>query len=237
MNNKSLYIGGTEICIAFDVTYAASNDDGAPERDLDTVEIPGKNGELVLDNGRWKNKDIEYYCFQDKAVRNDLEDLRNYLLSLGGNYVRIENSEHSEEFRIGRLTDGFDPERDYNYSTSSFVIKMSCKPQRFLLSGELMQEFTSTGIINNPTLFESKPLLRVYGTGTLTVNGKSIVINTGGSEYIDIDCEAMSSFEGSQTRNSNVVIKDYPVLSAGNNVIDLGNGITRVIVTPKWWKI
>lgn len=237
MNNKTLSIGGTEICIAFSVTFAASNDDGSPERDVESIEIPGKNGELVIDNGRWKNKDIKYYCFQDKAVKNDLDDLRNYLLSLKGQYVRIENSEHPDEYRIGRLAESFDPERDINYSTSSFVIQMNCKPQRYLLSGEITTEFNASGSIQNLTLFNSQPLIRVYGTGELTINGYVISIKTAGNEYIDFDCETMNAFEGSQSRNSNVKVTDYPVLSHGNNIIDLGTGITKIAITPRGYKI
>ena len=37
-----------------------SNDNGfdAPERDVKEVEIPGRNGSLVLDNGRYKNQTL-----------------------------------------------------------------------------------------------------------------------------------------------------------------------------------
>ena len=36
--------------------------DGA-ERDVSTVEIPGRNGELTLDNGRYKNRSMKYPAF------------------------------------------------------------------------------------------------------------------------------------------------------------------------------
>ena len=39
----------------------------APERDVDLVEVPGKNGTLVLDNGRFKNIPVTYPALSSKA--------------------------------------------------------------------------------------------------------------------------------------------------------------------------
>ncbi|MBR5931241.1 MAG: hypothetical protein IKZ95_04355, partial [Lachnospiraceae bacterium] len=36
---------------------------GAPERDGSKVSIPGRNGEMFLDNGRYKNIEIKYPAF------------------------------------------------------------------------------------------------------------------------------------------------------------------------------
>ena len=51
----------------------------APERDVTSLEIPGRNGELTIDNGRYKNINITYpaffrlydrYSFKIKLIRS-----------------------------------------------------------------------------------------------------------------------------------------------------------------------
>ena len=95
--------------------------------------------------------------------------------------------------------------------------------------------FTSNGSIENPTEFESKPLLRVYGTGTLGIGSQSITISQA-DVYTDIDCEMMDCFKGTANKNANVSFSDYnfPTLMPGTNGISL-TGITKVEITPRWW--
>ena len=117
-------------------------------------------------------------------------------------------------------------------------IEFEAMPQRFLMSGEQAVTLTKTGTIANPTAFAAKPLLRVYGEGTLTISGVHLQISKG-TEYIDIDCDLMDAFEGTNNRNSNITLTDglFPVLMPGNNRITLGSGITKVVVTPRWWRL
>lgn len=89
--------------------------------------------------------------------------------------------------------------------------------------------------ITNPTLFDSQPFLRVYGTGTLGINSQSVTI-TQADEYTDIDCEMMDCFKGTANKNPYVQFTDYnfPVLKPGVNYVSL-SGITKVEITPRWW--
>ena len=88
----------------------------------------------------------------------------------------------------------------------------------------------------NPTPFESKPLIKVTGTGTLTVNGVQIAIS---ATPTTIDCELMEAYNGTTSRNSDIVLtpNKFPVLKPGNNTITLGSGITKLEITPRWWRI
>ena len=35
----------------------------APERDTESIKIPGRNGELTVDNGRYNNLELTYPAF------------------------------------------------------------------------------------------------------------------------------------------------------------------------------
>lgn len=105
-------------------------------------------------------------------------------------------------------------------------------------AGELTVDVQSSNILSNPTKYPSKPLIRIYGNGTATINGQTItVINS--TSYVDIDCEMQDCYEGSVNRNNDVTFStyDFPSLEPGDNVFLAGTGITGFLVTPRWWKL
>lgn len=49
----------------------------SPERDVNVISVPGRNGDLVIDNGRFKNITIEYKCVIDGSdSQYDFERLK-----------------------------------------------------------------------------------------------------------------------------------------------------------------
>ena len=92
-------------------------------------------------------------------------------------------------------------------------------------------------IINNPTMFDSLPLLRVYGVGILGIGSHTVTI-TDADDYTDIDCEMMDCFKGSANKNQYVQFSgnDFPTLEPGVNGFTF-LGITKVEVKPRWWSV
>ena len=88
----------------------------------------------------------------------------------------------------------------------------------------------------NPTLYESKPTIRVYGNGTVTINGNTITIASGQS-YIDIDSEAQDCYTGNTNKNDKVSFSEhkFPTLKPGVNSISYTGSVTSVEITPRWW--
>lgn len=205
----------------------------APERDVEEIEIPGKNGSLMIDNGRYKNKEIGYHI--SSMDFSKIDEVKSWLKK-SVSYHRLEDSYSSNVYMMACMNESIEFDKIIVNRFFSADINLNRKPQRFLVSGETPFEYSESGSINNPTSFDSKPLIRVYGSGNLTINGCLMSI-TVGSEYTDIDCETMDAFEGQENRNNNVVLKNFPVLSAGDNNVTVGSGITRIVVTPRWWKL
>lgn len=220
---------------------------GTPERDYEDVEIPGRNGALTFDKGRFKNVTLTYsdcsLIFDDEITfEQNISALLNWLAK-GYSYRRLEDTYHPDEYRLAKFVGGTDPEV-YYLRSASFDLEFDCKPQRYLKIGEQSISFTATGKIYNPTLFPSEPLIRVYGTGTVTVGSVTITISShSGISYIDIDSEIKDCFYGSTNCNKYVAISssdtdlDFPVLESEDTTISLGSGITKVEITPRWWKV
>lgn len=208
---------------------------GAPERDGSKASIPGRNGDVFLDNGRYKNIDIKYPAFIKDNFADNIEDFRNMIAAQKG-YQRLEDSYHADEFRLARYKGAVKTKPVLRgLGTQTFDITFDAKPQRFLKSGETGQTFTTSGTITNPTEMTALPLIRVVGTGTLTIGSVTITV-TSNTDYIDIDCETQEAYYGTTNMNSCIQLTNglFPSLAAGSNAVDIGT-LTSVTITPRWW--
>ena len=177
---------------SFGVFISGDGGFDAPARRGEMISIPGRNGSLFMDEGVFENITVEYPAFigagYEATFRNKLGDLRSWLSSRG-NYKRLTDTYHPDEFRLGVYREGLEVDPQHITRAGEFTIKFDCKPQRFLVSGEDPVLFRENGSITNPTLFESFPLIRVTGDGTVAIgeNGKYrfIVSNNPGSIWID----------------------------------------------------
>ena len=211
----------------------------APERVYDMKIIPGRNGALAIDEKRFENIDVTYPAFIFKQDGTSFESamaaLRSSLMSRNG-YKRLTDTYHPDEFRMAIFKTAIEVDPKNINRAGEFDLVFTCKPQRFLTSGETVTTKTTSGTISNPTQFDARPLLVVTGTGNLTVNGVQIAIS---KTPTTIDCEAMEAYNGTTSRNGDIVLtpNEFPVLSPGSNTITLGAGITKVEITPRWWRI
>lgn len=221
----------------FGVYISGQGTFSSPEREYDMRPVPGRNGDIVGIETRFSNGDLTYPAFIYANFKSNLESLRAFLNSLFG-YKRLEDTYHPDEFRQVVFTGPFEPNVVSRNNAGSFDISFDCKPQRFLKTGESTTTLTSTGTITNPTRFESKPLLRVYGTGNLGIGSQTITILQTDT-YMDIDCEMMDAYKGTTSMNSSIQLTGYnfPTLKPGVNNISLGTGISKVEITPRWFTI
>lgn len=194
----------------------------APARRGEMISIPGRNGSLFMDEGVFENITVEYPAFigtgYEALFRTKLGDLRSWLSSRG-NYKRLTDTYHPDEFRLGVFREGLEANPEVITRAGEFTIKFDCKPQRYLVSGEDSIKFYANGTIINPTLFESSPLIRVTGNGTVAIgeNGlyRFIVSNNPGT--ITIDSEIMEAYLPAGTL--------YPWTDENGNQIDQELGI------------
>lgn len=224
-------------CRDFNVIISGAKSFGTGERDYKQISIPGRSGDLFLDNGRYKNVEVEYDAYIPRNFRENYNAFNAWLMSQSG-YRRLEDTYQPDIYRMAHFSAGLQGEPVIRLDTGSFTITFDAKPQKFLKDGETPVVFTATGSIYNSTLFEAKPLIRCYGTsGTVTVNGTPVTV-TGCSSYVDLDCELMEAYEGSTIRNSTTTLNngEFPVLSAGSNAVSF-SGFTSVAITPRWWTI
>lgn len=204
-----------------------------PERDIDKVSVEGHNGDLIIDNGRFKNITITYPAFIRKKFKMNVDGVRMWLLKDSG-YHRLEDTYHPEIFRMARFSSPTNFTTRFLNLSGECDLVFDCKPQRFLKTGEIPIESTGEIVLKNPTPYESLPVIRVYGTsGTLLVGNKIIKL-TDIEGYIDIDSEIQSAHKGTNNCNSKM-IGDFPTLHEGEIGINFEGNINKIQVIPRWW--
>lgn len=234
----------------------------SPEKDYESVEVPGRNGDLHIFNERFKNVDVTYKAFiigddypsnygeshyddarSDKAIdfKARMRSLRAWLMYQNG-YCRLEDTYHPDEYRKAIFKGPLTTEAQF-LQAGEFDLTFNCMPQRFLKSGEFPIAINNGSVIHNPTFFTSKPNIRVYGSGTLVFTDiddyqTAMTVTSNPNEYMDIDSEISDAHYGTTNCNGYIAFStlDFPVLKAGATVITY-SGFRKVELTPRWWTI
>lgn len=217
---------------------------GAPAREVSTIQVPGRNGDLIVKADRLQNYNLTYSAFICRNFDVNIAALRAFLMSHTG-YFRLEDTYHPDEYRMAYYRGPFTPSVARRLDAAKFDLVFNVKPQRFLKSGETSQELekNTTITITNPTRFNAKPIFRIYGNGGVSINGSySISIIDNENDWLDLDCDLMEAYKGATSRNTSISHLSYSsllgsiVLQPGTNTIYFSNP-DRVILTPRWWTL
>lgn len=206
------------------------------QRSYESVSIPGRSGNVIIENDKYDNVGLVYPAVIVDDFDTNFKALTAFLTSQRG-YKRLSDTFHPDEFYMATFKGISGQKHALHNAGGTFKIEFERKPQRYLKSGEKTSTFTGSGQIKNPTLYTALPLIRAYGTGTLTINGVSVQI-TSASTYTDIDCELQEAYKGSTNCNGNITLTDgvFPSLAPGLNSISM-SGITRLEIKSRWWTI
>lgn len=235
MNQKTMYfvlgdVSSQHVGIALQGAPRFS----APQPRVDVVSVPGRNGDLVFHDGSYENVECEIDCF---VLHHQVYDA---LAAVNGwvnaqRYQKLSFDGDPNAYRLARTVNGAEVAARLRL-LNPFTIKLDCKPQRFLVSGDTPVTFAASGVLDNPGV-GGLPLIRVYGTsGTVRINDALITINTI-DDYIDIDCDLQDAYKGTLNKNSSISCDDFPALAAGRNRVIINGDITRVQITPRWYTL
>lgn len=205
----------------------------APARETEEIVIPGRNGVLTYDNGRYDAADVIYPAFISRRFVERVDAFRAFLTSSVGLH-RLEDTYHPEEYRLARFSGGFAVTPAVRNLAGTFEIAFRCQPERFLKDGEIPVHLEADGTLFNYTLFPAKPLITVYGTdGSITVGGVTMTLSDLPGVAV-IDCGAMEA----PGLNDHATLDDgaFPVLSPGLNDV-VFTGFSSVSIVPRWYTL
>lgn len=110
----------------------------APERAVEMISIPGRNGAFALDQGRFENIEVSYpagiFAENETDFAQAVSDFRNFLCSKRG-YCRLTDEYNPNEYRMAVYKSGLEVD-PAQLRAGEFTITFECKPQRWLTDGE-----------------------------------------------------------------------------------------------------
>lgn len=235
---EHLFFDGVDLA-DFGALLLIGNVFASAARKYDTVEVPGRNGSLIIAQGGYENVIRTYdVFFHRESAREGSARMRSFLTTRTG-YKRIEDTLHPDEFVFGCFRGGLDNTYTENIKYVRYSLSFDCKPQRFLKSGEQTRAFAADGVLVNPEETEALPLVCVLGNGTVTVNGRAVTVTGNADNFTVIDSEIQDAYRHSENRNGYITLEDgeFPVLKPGENLVELGAGIACVEIRPRWWRL
>ena len=216
---------------SFGLIVADKDIHSAPAYDQQFVSVPGRNGDVIIDNGRYQNIDVSYTCYCKDLSANVIA-IKQWLCRPG----------------YFKLTDTYDP-LYYRYAAFASKLKVdellrnvgkaelvfNCKPFRYSTAGQTKQTLTASGTITNPESFPALPYIKITGSGAVTLNiGSNAYQFTSIPTYLEIDSEMMACYKGSTLYNDRINFTEFPVLQPGSNNISWTGSVTKIEIIPNW---
>lgn len=138
-----LEFNGVDIGAACKMFILGKGTYGAPSRDVDQIHVPGRNGDILVDNGGWNNVTVKYPdCNILSNFGENVDKLRGYLLSNPGYHTLIDQY-HPDEVRYAEFRGPFtaDAHTGTGNDSGSFDLEFNCKPQRFLRESTIARDY------------------------------------------------------------------------------------------------
>lgn len=140
---SSLVFNGVDLGKECDMFVLGKGVFGAPSRDVTQIHVPGRNGDILIDNGGWNNVDVTYSsCCILSNFRENVAKLRGYLLANPG-YHELIDPYNPDEVRYAEFRGPFTPEAftAKGNNAGMFDLTFNCKPQRFLRESMIAHDY------------------------------------------------------------------------------------------------
>ena len=195
-------------------------------KDVEKIEIPGRDGFLTQDNRSYKSIIKSAEC----SLRNlDNIDYTCSWLTGGGNVVFSNEPDKVYKATIINQIEFSKILREFH----SFIIQFECQPHKYSLDNNIIALDTPQTVFN-PSVVSSKPVIKLYGTGDINLIVNDNIINlTNVSEYVTIDSDIQDAFKDTLPTNNDMA-GEFPELIPGSNYIGWTGSVTKVEITPNW---
>lgn len=217
-----------------------------PRRKRDVYSIPGRNGDIVFDQGAFETVTLEYPIayIGGAATASEIAD---WLLS-APDYCRLEDTYYPDVYRLVRIDGPLDIENTLGKAGRA-KLRMYARPEVFTKAGDSPIDIPEDGwihsvTIHNPFPFNAKPIIEIegYGTVNLSTPGGGLEVRLAPYEpAVTIDCERQTLIHnGFAYESATTVYGEFPHLLPGENVITISapdGEIRGARITPRWWHL
>ena len=202
-----------------------------PQPDFELSSVPGRDGDVIIDNGRYNNVDISYTCYCRNLSAN-IGNIKLWLCQPG--YFKLTDTYDPLYFRYAAFASKLKVD-ELLRNVGKAELVFNCKPFRYSTAGQTKITKTASWTLNNPESFPALPYIRITGSGAVTLNiGAKAYSFTSVPTFLEVDSELMSCYKGSTLYNNRIGFTEFPVLQPGNNSISWTGSVTKVEIIPNW---
>lgn len=220
------------------------------QRDMTFASIAGRSGDILVDNGRYSNVD---YGYQINSIPYKVWGLNNQELAYSlidwlsvhdGQYKELRDSYNEGYFTMAVCTNIADIINNSN-SLLDTTINFNRIPFWYSDTGQEAYISTDTMIeLNNPENFTSNPLIRIYGSGDITIYTGNVTLRTTKEmkDCIEFDSESLTvSKDGVECSDLLYDCTTLPFFTSGENKIGIAPGANgkfeHIEVIPRWRRL
>lgn len=232
------------------------------ESDISYVHVPGRNGDIIYDDGSYRNVIINYDIviqgpvFREHGLATPFlsftqDKLAEWLyppnMPAKGYAVLIDDYDNAH-YRLARANGPFQLQTIYGTNARGRV-SFNCRPERYYRE-PVIYDFTGTSgtIDNSPYSFPAFPEIDV----TVNGSGAFAIYRTGGNLYrvaiadvngtIHLDCERQeATFEDGTSANSHVTLTgvgSYPILEPwATQMFAMTGNVTEVMIEARYYSL
>ena len=195
-----------------------------PARRGTVLQIPGRNGNLVIEDGTYENVTLKFDVYLSAEPANLYDRaaaVADWLLGSSG-YQRLTTEYEPDIFRLARFAGPLDIEAILN-SHGRATLEFDCYPQRFESLGHVYSDYGSlssgSAAITNTGIMIAKPMIKVTGKGNVVLDFSSaatgnttevdFAFSTSKTETIILDCDLHDAYyEDGSNANAAVSFSD-----------------------------
>ena len=173
------------------------------QRVVEHIQVPGRNGDLIRDTVAYGNVEQTYSIWFDGRNDSMQEAARAIALWLNGSkgYCRLEDTYDQDVYRMAVMSN-YTEYRNFRNRIGRADVTFSCKPQRFLKTGENLAVVSTNTLANQ--YMDCYPIYAVTGNGTVTVDSHTFTVTNNAGIVMYVDSETGECWTGDLTRNEKV---------------------------------
>ena len=237
-NKRGLIVYGGESSSDYGMVVSEAPAYERPNRKQTIYTVPGRNGAVVFQDDAWEDVVRSYNVWIAEGVQPlsvKVSAFEAMLNSMKG-WQRLEDSFEPDVFRLAYYSGG----NDFSNKMTQYgeaTINFTCRPERFLKTGEQEVTVINNQKIVNQTRFTAKPLIHIEGSGTVTVAIGGNTISASVTDYINIDCETMNAYRLEAENKNSDISGSFPKIIPGENTVGITGTTTKVTIVPRYFTI
>lgn len=191
------------------------------ERNIEKIEVEGKNGYLTHDFKTYKS--ILKSC---ECTLENIDNIDNVCSWLDGAGEVIFSNQDNRFFKANIINqiDFYTPIKKFK----KFIVQFDCQPFGYLRNEQILTTNYKYYQFYNYGNVYSEPIITVYGKGDINIylNEETIKLKNV-EDFITIDTTAYECYKINKSQNDKMY-GEFPVVTPGKNTLSVTGNVTKI---------